>query len=159
MNAQQRGVGLRFWVRTVKGISQVSVVVPFNGVFQMPRTPAFRVFSCRHSLSRSTAFLFVFVIMSCHWVVIVIVSYISLFSKPARKRTTQFHIVLNAQQDCAMHILVCTGATPFLLSVIILGYSRCLGYLASGEISQLSCSISRRHAPFWLCPLGILRVV
>ena len=30
--------------------------------------------------------------------------------------------------------------------------------VASGEISQLSCGISRKHAPFWSASLGILRV-
>ena len=41
-----------------------------------------------------------------HWLVIVIVSYISLFSKPARKQTTQLYIVLHTQQDRALHELV-----------------------------------------------------
>ena len=52
------------------------------------------------------SFPFVFVIGSCHWLVIVIVTYISLFSKSARKQITQLYIVLHAQQDCAMHKLV-----------------------------------------------------
>ena len=30
--------------------------------------------------------------------------------------------------------------------------------VASREISQLSCGISRRHAPFWSAPVKILRV-
>ena len=51
-------------------------------------------------------FPFCFAIVSRHWLVIVIVSYISLFSKPARKQTTQLYIVLHAQQDRAMHKLV-----------------------------------------------------
>ena len=37
----------------------------------------------------------------------------------------------------------------------LMGCSRCLGYLGSGEIYQLSCGISRGHAPFWSRPLGI----
>ena len=41
-----------------------------------------------------------------HCLVIVIVSYIILFRKPARKQTTQLYIVLHAQQDRAMHKLV-----------------------------------------------------
>ena len=63
----------------------------------MPLTPAFRV-----ALVALLAFPFVSVIVCCHWLVIIIVSYISLFSKPARKQTTELYIVLHAQQDCAM---------------------------------------------------------
>ena len=61
------------------------------------------VISC---LVAHTAFPFAFVIVSCHWQVFVIVSYISLCSKPARKQTTQLDIVLHAQQDLAMHKLL-----------------------------------------------------
>ena len=41
-----------------------------------------------------------------HWLVVVIVSYISLFSKPALKQTTQLYVVSHAQQDRAVHTLV-----------------------------------------------------
>ena len=41
---------------------------------------------------RSLAFPFVFVIVSCFWLVVVIVSYISLFSTSAQKRTTQLAV-------------------------------------------------------------------
>ena len=44
--------------------------------------------------------------MNSHWLVIVIVSNISLFSIRAPKQTTQLYIVLHAQQGCAMHTLV-----------------------------------------------------
>ena len=40
-----------------------------------------------------------------HWLVIVIVSYISLFRKPAPKQTAQLHTALHAQHDRAMHKL------------------------------------------------------
>ena len=49
--------------------------------------------------------------------------------------------------------------TDWLSWLVFMGCFRCLGYLGSGEISHLSCGISLRYAPFWLCPLGILRVV
>ena len=84
--------------------SDKNLICETNGVFQMPRTPTFRV-----SLVTKfpvIAFQFVFVIASCHLLVIVIVSHISLFSKPAQKRTTQLYILLHAQQDRAMHTLV-----------------------------------------------------
>ena len=51
------------------------------------------VISCLVALK---AFPFAFVIVSCHWLGIVIVRNISLFSKPARKRTTQLYIALHA---------------------------------------------------------------
>ena len=66
-----------------------------------PSRVACDVISCLVAL---LVFPLVFVIVSCHWLVIVIVSYISLFSKPARKRTTQLYIVSHAQQ--AMYKLV-----------------------------------------------------
>ena len=53
------------------------------------------------------AFLFVFAIASCHW--LVIASHISLSGKPARRKT-QLYIVFHAQQDRAMHKLM-TGIT------------------------------------------------
>ena len=59
------------------------------------------VISCLVAL---IVFPLVFVIVSYHW--LVVVRYISLFSKPARKQTKQLYIVLHAQQEHAMRKLV-----------------------------------------------------
>ena len=52
-----------------------------NDAFQSPRTPAFRVVLIS-GLVALIAFPFIFVMVSCHWLVVVMVSYVSLLSKP-----------------------------------------------------------------------------
>ena len=69
-------------------------------------SPCFKHVFTSAKLEALIAFPFFFVIVSCHWLVVVIVSYISLFRKPARKHATQLYIVLQAQQDRAIHKLV-----------------------------------------------------
>ena len=55
-----------------------------HGRFQTPRNTSHPSFTSdvMARLVALTAFLFVFVIVTCHWLVIVIVSYVSLVSKP-----------------------------------------------------------------------------
>ena len=60
------------------------------------------VISCLIAL---IAFPFVFVIVPSHWLVVVIVSYISLFGKPGLENK-KLNLVLYAQQGCTMHKLV-----------------------------------------------------
>ena len=100
----QNGVNLDTWAGWR---SSILVLKYFrsDAAFQMHRSPPARValphkryvISCVGAL---TAFSFVFWASlhdesgkNGHWLVIVIVSYISLFSKPARKQTTHLYIV------------------------------------------------------------------
>ena len=64
-----------------------------NVAFQMHRTPP-----AQAALTRIVG-IATRRVREEHWLVIVIVSYISLSSKPARKETTKRYIVLHAQQN------------------------------------------------------------
>ena len=86
--------------RRVWPSSLVAVAVPQqqrNVAIQLYRTPV-RPTCSSENVTSLPGFAALSVPVS-HWLVVVVVSYISLFSKPARKQTTQLYVVSHAQQE------------------------------------------------------------